>query len=209
MFTGIQNKTIWLHLSWHHIFVTWASNHRKRDCVSTILFILATKTWLRSALPVLYEGIHRSPVDSHHKGPEMRKLFPGHDVIVWQHVTPYIFPYLWCLQGHLERLWSCTLCRTFASWKYNCKSKENTNVIQCRVKFSENYANTLRADSRFASNQWETASLCNDVSHWLGTSLKSALNVIPWAIWDTHRYHAIIIHCWPWIKILFSFFDIN
>ena len=32
-----------------------------------------------------------------------------------------------------------------------------------------------RADSRFAPNQWETALLCNDVSHWLGASLESAL----------------------------------
>ena len=32
-----------------------------------------------------------------------------------------------------------------------------------------------RADSRFASSQWETALLCNDVSHWLGASLESAL----------------------------------
>ena len=28
-----------------------------------------------------------------------------------------------------------------------------------------------RADSRFAPSQWETVLLCNDVSHWLGTSL--------------------------------------
>ena len=32
-----------------------------------------------------------------------------------------------------------------------------------------------RADSRFASSQWETALLCNDVSHWLDADLKSAL----------------------------------
>ena len=32
-----------------------------------------------------------------------------------------------------------------------------------------------RADSRFAPSQWETALFCNDVSHWLGTSLESAL----------------------------------
>ena len=32
-----------------------------------------------------------------------------------------------------------------------------------------------RADSRFAPSQWETALLCNDVSHWLGASLESAL----------------------------------
>ena len=33
-----------------------------------------------------------------------------------------------------------------------------------------------RADSRFAPSQWETALLCNDVSHWLGASLESALH---------------------------------
>ena len=33
-----------------------------------------------------------------------------------------------------------------------------------------------RADSRVAPIQWETALLCNDVSHWLGASLESALN---------------------------------
>ena len=33
-----------------------------------------------------------------------------------------------------------------------------------------------RADSRFAPRQWETALLCNDVSHWLCANLKSAPN---------------------------------
>ena len=33
----------------------------------------------------------------------------------------------------------------------------------------------LRTDSRFAPSQWETVLLCNDVSHWLGTNLESAL----------------------------------
>ena len=32
-----------------------------------------------------------------------------------------------------------------------------------------------RVDSRFAPSQWETALLCNDVSHWLGANLESAL----------------------------------
>ena len=32
-----------------------------------------------------------------------------------------------------------------------------------------------RADSRFASSQWETALLYNDVSHWLGANLESAM----------------------------------
>ena len=34
-----------------------------------------------------------------------------------------------------------------------------------------------RADSRFAASQWEMALLCNDVSHWLGASIESALYI--------------------------------
>ena len=34
-----------------------------------------------------------------------------------------------------------------------------------------------KVDSRFAPSQWETALLCNDVSHWLGANLESALNI--------------------------------
>ena len=33
----------------------------------------------------------------------------------------------------------------------------------------------IRAESRFAPNQWEMALLCNNVSHWLDASLESAL----------------------------------
>ena len=42
--------------------------------------------------------------------------------------------------------------------------------VACLIKY--------RADSRFAPSQWETALLCNDVSHWLGASLESALKYI-------------------------------
>ena len=35
-----------------------------------------------------------------------------------------------------------------------------------------------RADSRLATAQWETALLCNAVSHWLGAKLESALKCI-------------------------------
>ena len=36
----------------------------------------------------------------------------------------------------------------------------------------------IRADSRFVPSQWETALLCNAVSHWLGASLESALHIL-------------------------------
>ena len=34
------------------------------------------------------------------------------------------------------------------------------------------------AHSRFAPSQWESALLCNNISHWLGASLESALTLI-------------------------------
>ena len=57
------------------------------------------------------------------------------------------------------------------------------NHVVCLMKMYLNDFNTLRlndpyrADSRFAPSQWETALLCNDVSHWLGASLESALSI--------------------------------
>ena len=39
------------------------------------------------------------------------------------------------------------------------------------------YETDFRADSRLAPSQWETALLCNDISHWLGASLGSALDL--------------------------------
>ena len=48
-----------------------------------------------------------------------------------------------------------------------------------------------RDDSRFTPSQWETALLCNDVSHWLDISLDTALGLalltLSWdKNWDSH-----------------------
>ena len=47
-----------------------------------------------------------------------------------------------------------------------------SHYIRCSVSCQIVYH---RTDSRFAPSQWETALLCNDVSHWLGANLASAL----------------------------------
>ena len=51
----------------------------------------------------------------------------------------------------------------------------------------EKILNKHRADSRFAPSQWETALLCNDVSHWLGTGLESALKHIKQSLSRTRQ----------------------
>ena len=50
-----------------------------------------------------------------------------------------------------------------------------THVSICVIELGHRWFAYLRANSRFAPSQWETALLCNDVSHWLGASLESAL----------------------------------
>ena len=43
------------------------------------------------------------------------------------------------------------------------------------VLSSDQIGHYHRADSRFVPSQWETALLCNGVSHWRGANLESAL----------------------------------
>ena len=53
----------------------------------------------------------------------------------------------------------------------SCKEMVPKYLLQNSIQFVHN-----RADSRFAPRQWETALLCNDISHWLGANLESALH---------------------------------
>ena len=70
----------------------------------------------------------------------------------------------------------------------------------------------LRADSRFGPSQWETVLLCNNISHWLGTSpvsiecaapmdtareshmLSCGLSIVWWYIHDKYIYYAEYSH---------------
>ena len=46
-----------------------------------------------------------------------------------------------------------------------------------RLNDSLLWITALRADSMFQPSQWETALLCNDVSHWLGANLWSTSSI--------------------------------
>ena len=54
-----------------------------------------------------------------------------------------------------------------------------------------------RVDSRFAPSQWETALLCKDVSHWLGTILEPALGK------ELHHAHGISIMINHWYRSIY------
>ena len=49
------------------------------------------------------------------------------------------------------------------------------------------WCNLIRADSRFVPSQWKTSLLCNDIPHWLGASLESALLIH--VLIDSWRHH--------------------
>ena len=71
-------------------------------------------------------------------------------------------------------------------------------------------ANMFRVDSRLAPSQWETALLCNAVSHWLSASLESALYVGDIGrdmsdFWDEEYLSRIVIYTtcgWLTLKYL-------
>ena len=74
-------------------------------------------------------------------------------------------------------------CKSANDWRLNislwCNSTVRTFthsvVHSCSCLFGRLLINYCRDDTRFACSQWETALLCNDVSHWLGARLESAL----------------------------------
>ena len=74
----VHSKT----LQWRHNKCGGVSNHRRFDCCPTCLSRRRLKKLQSSASLAFVRGIHRWPVDSPHKGPVTRKMFPFDDVIM-------------------------------------------------------------------------------------------------------------------------------
>ena len=58
------------------------SNHRRLDCLPSRLFMRRSKKISKLRVSGLCDGNHRWPMDSPHKGPVKRKMFPFDDVIM-------------------------------------------------------------------------------------------------------------------------------
>ena len=69
-------------LLWRHNERDCASNHQLRDCLLNRLFRRRSKKRSKLRVTGLCAGIHRSPVNSPHKWPVTRKMFPFDDVIM-------------------------------------------------------------------------------------------------------------------------------
>ena len=81
--THQSNPHKYIHsLQWHHNGHDSVSNHQPHDCLLNRLFRRRSKKTTNSASLAFVRGIHRGPVNSPHKWPVTRKMFPFHDVIM-------------------------------------------------------------------------------------------------------------------------------
>ena len=74
-------------LHWRHNGHDSVSNHQPHDCLLNRLFRRRSKKHHSSASLASVWGIHRGPVNSPHKWPVTRKMFPFDDVIMEVHST--------------------------------------------------------------------------------------------------------------------------
>ena len=75
-------KVIGSPLQWRHNEHDCVSNHQPCDCLLNRIFKRRSKKTSKLGVTTFVRGIHRSPVNSPHKGPVTRKMFPFDDVII-------------------------------------------------------------------------------------------------------------------------------
>ena len=80
--THYVNEAIISILQWRHNERDGVSNHQPHDCLPNGLFKRRSKKTSKLRVTVFVRGIHRWPVNSPHKGPVTRKMFPFDDVIM-------------------------------------------------------------------------------------------------------------------------------
>ena len=69
-------------LEWRYNECDGVSNHQRLGCLLKRMFRCRSKKTSKLRVTGLCEGIHRWPVNSPHKGPVTRKMFPLDDVII-------------------------------------------------------------------------------------------------------------------------------
>ena len=106
-----------------------------------------------------------------------------------QHHSVCVTEHLYNLYDKLTPTYSCNkqLCHCYALFYLGTQNKHGIYtkgfVVFCFVLLQLCFQlitkscglSIYRADSRFVPSQWETALPCNDVSHWMGANLESAL----------------------------------
>ena len=102
-------------LLWHHNEHDSVSNHQPRGCLLDRLFRRRSKKTSKLRVTGLCVGNSPGPVNSPHKGPVTRKMFPFDDVIMHERY-PYSVTHkqCWLFQWIKLHLWNIT--PTNSSW---------------------------------------------------------------------------------------------
>ena len=81
--SGLYHSSFILSLRWRHNGRDGFSNHQPHDCLLTGYSGADQRKHQSSASLAFVRGIHRGPVNSLHKWPVTRKMFPFDDVIMF------------------------------------------------------------------------------------------------------------------------------
>ena len=148
-------------------------------------------------------GIHRGPVNSSHKGPVKRKMFPFDDVImitVITHSRSYLSPN--CQDDRVCRATS----HLFGSHE-TCIQKINISPrdhiweafwlcpirLECRWAAAHHHS-AGRDQFRYAPSQWETSLHCNDVSNCVHSFIHSFIHSFMCTC-DYENLYFVIFYC--------------
>ena len=118
-------------------------------------------------------------------------------------------------QGNIKGPRFCPFVRGIYRWTMDSPRKGTVAqkmfafddiIMQAGVCLYLSFHSSSRADSRFAPSQWEMMLLCNDVSHWLGANLESALiisgnhpsSLTHWSLGD-EVFYKLQYHCSNWV----------
>ena len=110
-------------------------------------------------------GIHRSPVNSPHKGQ-------------WRGALMFSLICVW-INDWVNNRKTADLRHYHAHYDVIVMSCSILSRARQYHRLSWSWApDDIWAGSRFAPSQWETTLLCNDVFHWIATSLESTLIIL-------------------------------
>ena len=133
-------------------------------------------------------GMHRGPVNSPHKWPVMRKMFPFDGVIMVMKMHGIRHSYVNASSkfGYTYIYGVSNTSMLIVHMKSNFVSAGNfylshgDNFIYVEIKCfpfpsSQPDSISFQTDSKLIPSHWETSLQDNAVSHWLGANLESAL----------------------------------
>ena len=114
-------------LQWRYDGRESVSNHQPHDCLLNGLFRRRSKKTWKLRATGLCAGIHRGPVNSPHKWPVKRKMFPFDDVIM-QREDPTVAVSVRCKDFGVNHIDMMPFCSEFFGVKY-----ENVIIKCCRM----------------------------------------------------------------------------